>query len=61
MLLKFAYLKDLDDLDPFNISGLYEGKENYQGKGGKNVTELITYKTPCVVNTKLVTVSLALQ
>ena len=26
LVLKFAYLKDLDDVDPFKISGLYGGK-----------------------------------
>ena len=26
LVLKFAYLKDLDDVDPFNISGVYRGK-----------------------------------
>ena len=26
LVLKFAYLKDLDDVDPFNISGLDRGK-----------------------------------
>ena len=26
LVLKFAYLNDLDDVDPFKISGLYGGK-----------------------------------
>ena len=60
LVLKFAYLKDLEDVDPFNISGVYGGKESVQGKGGVYVTTVITYKNPLVVNRKLVTVSLAL-
>ena len=60
LVLKISYLKDLDDVDPFNIIGLYGGKESEQGKGGVGVTAIITYKIPFVVNGKPVTVSLAL-
>ena len=60
MVLKFAYLKDIEDVDPFNISGVYGGKENEQLKVGVDITTVITYKPPLVVNVKLVTVSLAL-
>ena len=28
LVMEFVYLKDLDDMDPFNISGLYGGKES---------------------------------
>ena len=59
-MLKFVYLKDLDDVDPFNISGLYGGKESEQGKRGVDVTAVTIYKTTFVVNRKLTTVSLAL-
>ena len=54
------FLKDLDDVDTFNISGVDRGKEGDHGKVGVDVTTVITYKTPFVVNGKLVTVSLAL-
>ena len=60
LVLKFAYLKDLEDLDPFNISGLDGGKESEQRKGGVDVTAVITYKTPFVVNGLPVILSLAL-
>ena len=59
-MLKFSYLKDLDDVDPFNISRVDGGKESEQGKGGVEVTTSITYKTPLVENGKPVTVFLAL-
>ena len=26
LVLKFSYFKDMEDVDPFNISGLYGGK-----------------------------------
>ena len=32
LVLKFAYLKDLEDVDPFNISGVDRRKESEQGK-----------------------------
>ena len=60
LVLKFSYLKGLEDMDPFNISGVDGGKESEHGKGGVDVTTVITYKNPFVVNGKLVTVSLAL-
>ena len=53
-------MKDLDDINPFNISGVDGGKESKQGNGGVEVTTVVTYKNPFVVNRKLVTVSLAL-
>ena len=59
-MLKFAYLKDLDDVDSFNISGVDGGKESKQEKEGIYVTAVITYKTPFVGNEKPVTVPLAL-
>ena len=45
---------------PFNISGVDAGKESEQVKGGVDITVVITYKNPFVVNGKLVTVSIAL-
>ena len=60
MVSKFAYLKDLEDVDPINISRVDGGKESEQGKGGVDVTTVITYKNPFVVNRKPVTASLAL-
>ena len=60
MVSKSAYMKDLDDVDPFNISRVYRGKESEQGKRGVDVTNIITYKTSLEVNRKPVTVSLAL-
>ena len=43
LVAKFAYLKYLDDIDPFNISGLDRGKDSEQVKGGVYVTVVITY------------------
>ena len=60
MVLKFAYLKDLEDVDPFNISGVDGGKESEQGELGVYVTTVINCKTPFVANGKPVTVSLSL-
>ena len=60
LVLKFVYLKDIDDVDPFNASGVDGGKESEQGKGGVDVTTLITYKNLFVVNVKPMTVSLDL-
>ena len=34
LVLKFEYLKNLDDVDPLNISGVDGGKESEQGRGG---------------------------
>ena len=59
-MLKFEYLKGLEDVDPFNISGVDGGKGSEQGKGRVDDTAVITYKTPFLVNGKPVTVSLAL-
>ena len=42
LVLTFAYLKDMDDVDLFNISGIYGVKESEQGKGGVYVTVVIT-------------------
>ena len=58
-MLKFSHLKDLEDVDPFNISGVGGGKESEKVKGGVDFTTSITYKNPFVVNRKPVTVSLA--
>ena len=33
-ILKFKYLKDLDDVYPFNISGVDGGEKSEQVKGG---------------------------
>ena len=60
MVLKFAHLKDLDDVGPFNISGIYRVKQSEQVKGGVDMTEIIAYKNPFVVNGKPVTVYLNL-
>ena len=60
MVLKFAYLKNLEDVNQFNISRLDKEKEGEQGNGGVDVTTVINYKTPIVVNRKPATVSLAL-
>ena len=43
LVLKFAYLKDLEDVDPFNISEVDGGRENEQGKGEVDVITVITY------------------
>ena len=40
--LKFAYLKDMEDVDPFNISGVNGEKEGEQEKGGVYVTVVLT-------------------
>ena len=59
-MLKSAYLKDVEDVYPFDISGVEIVKESEQIKGRVYVTAVITYKTPSMVNRKPVTVSLAL-
>ena len=41
-MLKLTYLKDLDEVDPFNISILEGGKESEQLKVGLGVTAVIT-------------------
>ena len=60
LVLKFAYLKDLYDVDPFNISGVDGGKEIEQGKLGLDVTAVITYQNTFVVNGQPMTAPLAL-
>ena len=60
LVLKFLDLKDMEDVDTFNISGVYGGKENEQGKGGVYVNVIMTYKNTFVVNGKPVTVYLAI-
>ena len=42
LVLKFEYLKDMEGVDPFNISGVDGGKESDQRKLGVDVTEAIT-------------------
>ena len=49
-MLKFAHLKDMCDIDLFNISVVYGGKQIKQGRGGLYVITAITYKIPFVVN-----------
>ena len=60
LVFKFVYLKDMEYVDPFNISGVDRGKEIEQVNGRVDVTSVITYKTLFVLNRKLVTVSLTL-
>ena len=60
LMSKFEYLKDLDDVDPFNISRLSEEKDSEKGKVGIDVTSVINYKTNFVVNRKPVTVYLTI-
>ena len=60
LVLKFAYLKDMDGVDTLNISGVDVEKESEQVKSGVDISAVITYKTPFVVNGKPVTVSLAI-
>ena len=57
MVPAFADFKDLDDVDPFNASGVDGGKGSKQGKREVDVTAVFTYKTSFVVNVKLETVS----
>ena len=59
-VLKCSYLKDLEYADTFNIIGVDGGKESEQVKLGVDVTAVIAYKTPFVVNGKPVKVSLSL-
>ena len=60
LVLIFAYLTDLDDADPFNISGVEIVKYSEQGKGGVDITAVITYKNTFLVDGKSVTFYLAL-
>ena len=59
-MLKFAYLKDMDNVDPFIISGVDGVKESEKRKRLVDATAEITYKTNFVVNLQPETVSLAL-
>ena len=45
-MLKFEYLKDLDDVDPFNIIGVDGGGGIEQVKVGVDATAVISYKNP---------------
>ena len=58
LVLKFSYLKNLEDTDSFNMRGVYRGKESEQVKVGIDVTVLITHINHFVVNGKPVTASL---
>ena len=60
LVLKCAYLNNLDDVNPFIIGRADGRNEGEQGKGGVDIVEVITYKTSLMVNEKPVTVSLAL-
>ena len=42
LVLKFAYLQYIEDVDPFNIIRVDGGKESEQGKGSVDVTAVIT-------------------
>ena len=55
LVVTFAYMKDLYDVDPSNISGVVGGKESEQEKGGVHVTSDTTYKTPFTLNIQPVT------
>ena len=57
LVFKFACLKDLDDVDPFNIIRVDRVKKNEEVKVGVHINAVIAYKTPSVLNGKLVTVS----
>ena len=46
----------MDDVNTFNLSGSNRGKEGYRGKGGVDVTVIITNKTTFMVNPQPVTV-----
>ena len=60
LVLKFTYLKDLGDLDPFNISGVDRGKERKQGKLVLDINTIISYKNPFMINRQPVVVSFSL-
>ena len=61
LVLKFAYLKNLDDVDLFNIIGLDRREKSKQVKKGKYVITLIIYKNNFVLNGKLVKIYLILR
>ena len=48
--MKFLYFKDLDGVNTLNIIGVDGGKESEVGKGGVDLTEVITYKNLLMVN-----------
>ena len=60
MLPNVSYLKNLDNVDSFNISVVDRVKESKQERRGRYFTAVITYKKPFVINGQPVTVSLAL-
>ena len=47
----------MDGVGPFKIFGVYRVKELYKGKLRLDVTAVITYTNPFVVNAQHVTVS----
>ena len=60
MVPAFADFKDLDDVDPFNASGVDGGKESKQGRVVLYVTAIVKAKNHLVGNGQPVTVSLNL-
>ena len=60
LVLQFLHLKDLDNMDSFNRSGLDRGMKSKKGKLGVDVTELVMYKNNFVVSGQPVTSSFAL-
>lgn len=56
-----AFLKGLYGVDPFNTSGVDRLKYHEQGKVGVDVTSVITYKNPLMVNSQPMMVYLALR
>ena len=60
LVLKFDYMKDMENMDTFNIGWVDKRKESKQGKRGIHVTIVITLKKNFVVNAQPVTVFLAL-
>ena len=59
-MLKFAYLKDLDDVDPFDMNVIDGGKESEQVNGGLEIKVVIALKYTFVVIGQPATASLAL-
>ena len=57
---EISYLKDLDDVDTFNISEVDGRKESKQVKVGVDVSAVINYITTFAVNGQPSTVYLAL-
>ena len=60
LVFKFAYFRDLDDVNLFNISVVNGGKEGEEVKVAVDATVVIIYKNPFMVNGQPVIVSLAL-